>query len=172
MNQTQHTIWPQRLTFGLLCCLTWSVWANHPPVAYQAEYQITRGDKPTAQQSTELIVIKPQHYKLTDRTKGTHGLASVTGFERTESTEFTLDGVKLLAINHRMKQDVAYSKREFQFNQSAGSAEITGKHQKKACSISSDQPPVSAHMIPWWLGHLACNGMTPERVNLLKSKQP
>ncbi|WP_223788970.1 hypothetical protein [Marinicella meishanensis] len=154
-----------------LLLLAGPLWAQHnKPAGYQAKYQILRGGKPTAQQVTELT-ISNNRYTLKDHTEGTHGLASMTGFERTESTQFTLQGLAILTIEHRMKQTVAFSKKAYQFRAEPGSTTIRGQHKKKPFQVTAEVRPVSAHMMPWWLGHQVCNGLLPKAVTVLKSKQ-
>ena len=165
---------PHKLLFAALLSLLLSFTLqaqDHQPVGYVATYQILRDGKPTAKQTTELRALGGHRYSLKDRTKGTHGLASMTGFERTESTEFKLQGLMLMAIEHRMKQAVAFSKRVFQFKAAEGSNRIQGKHKKEAFELETDQLPVSAHMMPWWLGYQWCLGTQPKSVTVLKSKQ-
>lgn len=159
---------------SLLCCglLNFAAADQHlQPTGYVAQYQILRDGKPTAQQTTEFQVLGDQQFRLIDRTKGTHGLASMTGFERNESTQFKLHGSTLMATEHHMKQEVAFSKRQFQFEAPEGTSHISGKHKKESFQISSTQRPISAHMIPWWLGHQWCQGKSVNSVMVLKSKQ-
>ena len=137
-------------------------------LSYDATYTITRDNKPTAEQHTKLTRQANNQYTLKDTTKGTHGLASFTGFERQEKSTFMLSGENILVSQHNMKQEVAFSKKTFRFNTDPQSNTITGKH-KKPFNLTTDLNPISTHLLPIWLSAKVCNGETSITLPVLKS---
>lgn len=133
---------------------------------YEATYTITRGGKPSAVQITRFST-QASSFQLTDQTKGTHGLASMTGFNRTETTEFSIEKLNIKEIKHLMNQKVAFSKKSFQFEKQKNI--ITGKGKNKF-TVSAESNPISAHLLPIWLSSLACSGETQIEIPVIKSK--
>ena len=139
-----------------------------PP--FKATYEITRDGNLTAEQTSTLAHQADGQMLLKDVTKGTHGLASFTGFERTESTTFKADDSHLKVQSHQMKQSVAFSKRSFQFALDPSQNKINGK-DKKPFVIAADSNPLSAHLMPIWISALVCAGETEFKLAVLKSKR-
>lgn len=137
------------------------------PPAYQATYEITRGGKPTAKQVTQFSN-NLNGFQLKDQTTGTHGLASITGFTRTEITDFSISNNTISEIKHLMKQKVAFSKKSFQFEKQNNT--ITGT-DKKQFTLTTASNPISAHLLPIWLSSMVCSGQTQLEIPVLKSKR-
>ncbi len=138
---------------------------------YEATYTITRDGKPTAEQRSSFKRQPNNQFMLKDVTKGTHGLASFTGFERTETTHYSLDGMNLLDIKHKMDQEVAFKNKSFKFTAQRASNTIEGKSKKKAFSLTVDTKPISSHMLPWWLSVMVCDGAKSIAIPVMKSKR-
>lgn len=155
-------------TILLLCWLA-PVHAVENLSPYVATYSISRDNKPTAQQTTTLSINENSQFTLKDITKGTNGMASLTGFNRQETTQFNLTNEQIIDISHRMKQKVAFSKKSYRFESIQNT--ISGKG-KKPFTFNSAIKPISAHMLPLWISTLACQGQRYIEVDVLKSSQP
>ncbi len=140
----------------------------HMPTSYEATYVISRGGKPTAEQITTFVVSDNNQFTLTDETTGTHGLASMTGFKRIETTQFSFQHGSIIDIEHQMQQKVAFSKKKYHFKTQAD--RINGK-AKKTFEIKSDIKPLSAHMLPVWLSSAVCQGQKSIDLEVLKSNK-
>lgn len=139
---------------------------------YQATYHIYKDGKVMAEQKTKLSQLAPNHFLLNDITKGTHGLASFTGFERSEGSEFLILKSNWEVQQHQMKQKVTFSKRFYSFKRNKSLNQIEGKHKKKQFIISGEEHPISAQMLPLRLADLACKNLqTSFKIAVLKSKK-
>ena len=141
--------------------------------AYQAKYQVIRDGDEIAVQRSKLEAISANHFKLNDHTEGTHGLASFTGFERTENSEFKTPASTLWQVQqHQMKQQVTFSTRKYSFNFQPQNNQFVGKHKKKPFTLTSDEHPIAANMLPLKIGQLACHAKQHSfAVPILKSKR-
>ncbi len=143
------------------------------PASYEATYSVSRGGKAMAKQTTTYLSLPSQH-TLSDTTEGTHGLASFTGFKRNETTNFEIAGDKVTAIEHKMRQKVAFKKKSYQFKLSAKENIINGKN-KKPFTLQTDIKPISSHMLPLWLSAQVCKKSVSSLKNIsipvLKSKK-
>ncbi len=139
--------------------------------SYEATYTISRDGKPTAKQKTTFEQQTNNQFVLKDVTKGTHGLASLSGFERTETTHFELSDMNVVDIKHKMKQEVAFKSKVFKFNANVNDNSISGKNKKEDFSVQSDITPISSHMLPWWLSILVCDGAQSITIPVMKSKR-
>ncbi len=138
------------------------------PPAFEATYLITRDGKPTAEQHTKLTQQNAAQYQLTDITKGTHGLASFTGFKRSEHTTFELQAQSIQVNQHQMQQKVAFKKKKFSFRTDAETGQISG-HYKDDFVLQAEVHPISPHLLPIWLSTLVCGTTTEFTVPVLKS---
>lgn len=152
----------------LLIAVTSSSDATQLPPTFEATYLITRDGKPTAEQHTKLAQNNSAQYHLTDITKGTHGLASFTGFKRSESTTFELLDEAIKVNQHQMQQKVAFKKKRFSFRTDATTGQING-HYKDDFILEADVRPISPHLLPIWLSTLVCGTNTELTVPVLKS---
>ena len=156
---------------SILMILPGTSWANLWLPDYQATYTIIRDGKPTAEQKTTFKRTADGGYFLQDKTKGTHGLASLSGFERKETSQFYLDEQTVTGIDHKMQQEVAFKTKKFKFNTAVGSNTIQGKHKKKPFELRATDKPISSHMIPWWVSAMACQGDQEMTLAVLKSNK-
>lgn len=158
------------ILFSTLCLLSAAVNAQalKLPNTFEATYTISRDGKPAAQQITTFSKINNNQYLLTDQTKGTHGLASMTGFKRNESTQFETNVSRITSIDHKMQQKVVFSKKSHRFK-SDGNV-ITGK-AKKPFKFETNNKPISTHMLPLWLSMMTCQGKKNITLEVLKSEQ-
>ncbi|WP_154223426.1 hypothetical protein [Marinicella rhabdoformis] len=125
-----------------------------------------------AEQKTTLKKSPEGLYILSDETTGTHGLASFTGFERSETSRFSTNNSHWSVYQHNMIQKVAFSKRQFNFSNNQQQTQIQGTHKKKPFTASNKEHPVSSHMLAVRLSALAClDDQTAFTVPVLKSKK-
>lgn len=147
--------------------------SNHLLIEYSAEYEVRRNGKTMAKQTTSLTQTGNNQYQLKDHTKGTHGMASFTGFQRTENSQFTVNKQEWHVQQHQMKQKVTLSKRHFSFTQNHDQPFIEGVHKKESFQIKQfDKQPISSHMLPLRIAYLACHqGVDSFQIDVLKSKK-
>ncbi|VAW44710.1 hypothetical protein MNBD_GAMMA02-824 [hydrothermal vent metagenome] len=162
------------LLFSSLAVASFDIKAATFPASYQATYTVSRGGKAMAEQTTTFKSVSPNQYTLTDVTKGTHGLASFTGFERTETTHFQFEHNQTIAVEHNMQQKVAFKSKSYQFKALATENTISGQG-KQAFTLETTIKPISSHMLPLWLSIQACDD-TKQLTNhinvpVLKSKR-
>ncbi|MCF6287641.1 MAG: hypothetical protein L3J53_00200 [Proteobacteria bacterium] len=77
---------------------------------FKAEYTVFKDGKQIGSSSIELTHQKPL-YTITDRTTGTHGMASFLGFKRSEVTIFIENNGVFNPHSYAMQQKVAFKKR-------------------------------------------------------------
>lgn len=159
--------------FTTLALVSPYVTATTFPVNYQATYEVSRGGKVLAEQTTTFESVTPNQYTLTDITQGTRGLASFTGFKRSETTHFEFNHDQIITIEHSMRQKVAFKNKYYQFKLQKNNTTITGK-SKQAFTIETALKPISSHMLPLWIGSQVCQESSPltelTNVPVLKSK--
>ena len=140
---------------------------------FEAKYSISRNDKKTGEQITRLTQLDDNLWKIEDQIIGTNGLASVIGFNRTETTEFTeIDG-QYHAIRHNMKQKAAFSKKQYKFtwNESTQNFDIIHKGTQVTYSPQNAHL-ISAQMMPIALSKAACRQQQNLNLSVLKHKKP
>ncbi len=138
--------------------------------SFTAEYQITRNDKIIATQKTT-FKYSDSNYILTDQTRGTHGMASLTGFERNETSEGILLNSTFKVLKHRMQQKVLFSKKSYQFSWQKKDDQYLGSYKKQPFTVKSPHSVISSHMMPIQLAQLACQGATQASFYVLKNKK-
>ncbi len=81
---------------------------------FKADYTVFKDGKQIGKSSMQLTKDK-SFFTIADKTNGTHGMASLLGFKRSESTVFTeKDGV-LIPESYQMKQKVAFNKQASEY---------------------------------------------------------
>ncbi|MCF6319954.1 MAG: hypothetical protein L3J83_11900, partial [Proteobacteria bacterium] len=81
---------------------------------FKADYTVFKDGKQIGRSSIELSKDTP-FYTITDKTKGTHGMASLLGFKRSETTLFTEQNGTFIPESYQMKQKVAFNKRASEY---------------------------------------------------------
>lgn len=81
---------------------------------FKAEYKVYKDGKEIGTSSIELSQEAP-FYKITDKSNGTHGMASFLGFKRTEETLFSINNGQFSPESYKMNQKVAFNKRSSEF---------------------------------------------------------
>ncbi|MCF6318907.1 MAG: hypothetical protein L3J83_06475 [Proteobacteria bacterium] len=77
---------------------------------FKADYTVFKDGKQIGKSSMQLTKDK-SFYTITDKTNGTHGMASLLGFKRSESTVFTETDGALIPESYQMQQKVAFNKK-------------------------------------------------------------
>lgn len=137
------------------------------PPAFTAVYEIRRNDKLKAKQTTEWQKFNSQEYRLKDQLQGTHGLASWSGFKRTEQSTLQVIDNSWQTTAHNMQQKLLLKKWNYQFNRQKTT--IAGQHKDKEFTLHSEAPLFSTHALPIYAGALACQGQTEFELKILKS---
>lgn len=154
-----------------LMTVFWLSNAHAELTPFVAQYQVKRGGKVVAEQSTTLSR-NSEGYVLYDQTIATKGMASWIGFQRQERSEFQIapDTSLFEANKHQMKQDASISHREYQFDR-LNDHQFKVLHKKENTTVSADQPIIATHMMPLQIGLLACQGKRQINLNILKNKR-
>jgi len=164
----------QIILFSLLSMASPKVKAIYFPANYQLTYEVSRGGKAMAKQTTTFKTHTINKHTLTDVTKGTRGLASFTGFKRTETTHFEFQHKQLIAVEHNMQQKIAFKSKSYHFKLLPNNNTIKGK-SKQDFTLETTIKPISPHMLPLWLRHRVCHNPKPQvthiSVPVLKSKR-
>jgi len=95
---------------------------------FKAEYTVFKDGKKIGLSSIELTKNNP-FYTITDKTNGTHGMASFLGFKRSETTLFTESDGKFYPESYEMKQKVAFNKRHSDYQVDKETQMAYGKHK-------------------------------------------
>lgn len=95
---------------------------------FKADYTVFKDGEQIGKSSMQLSKDET-FYTITDKTKGTHGMASLLGFKRSESTVFTEADGALIPESYQMKQKVAFNKRvsEYQIDRDSNTTYGTYK---------------------------------------------
>ena len=95
---------------------------------FKADYKVYKDGKEIGSSSIELSQDAP-FYKITDKSNGTHGMASFLGFKRTEETLFLDNNGQFLPESYKMYQKVAFNKRSSEFQIDAEKHTAYGKYK-------------------------------------------
>jgi len=101
---------------------------------FKAEYTVFKDGKEIGDSSIELTK-GGMFYRLTDKTKGTHGMASFLGFKRSEESVFAENEGMFLVDSYQMNQKVAFNKRQSSFQVDKKTNMVYGKHKSDEWQI-------------------------------------
>ena len=107
---------------------------------FKAEYTVYKDGKKIGLSSIELAQEAP-FYTFTDKTNGTHGMASFLGFKRVEETLFTESNNQFLPESYKMEQKVAFNKRHSEYQVDKENMIVYG-NSTKGNDWQSEVPPV------------------------------
>jgi hypothetical protein len=147
-----------RITIALLLVTTFNAAAMD---LFKAEYTVYKDGKKIGISSTELTAKEP-FYTLTDKTNGTHGMASFLGFKRTESTLFTEYNGQFLPESYQMKQKVAFKKRQSSFEIDRTNNMAYGSHKGKEWQKQVPAVFTTANLVALNLSQDVCQGKTDD----------
>ncbi len=126
---------------------------------FKAEYKVFKDGKEIGTSSIELTKDDP-FYKITDRTNGTHGMASLLGFKRTEETLFTNSGIQFHPDFYKMKQKVAFNKRQSDYQVDNETQMVYGKHKGDDWQIKTPPSFLTPNLVSLKLFQDVCSGKT------------
>jgi len=126
---------------------------------FKAEYTVFKDGKKIGQSSTELSMDAPL-YVLTDKTNGTHGLASFLGFKRNEKTLFTENNGVLMPESYQMDQKVAFKKHQSNYQIDIESKMAHGKHKGNDWQVAIPDVFTTPNLVILNLSQDICSGIT------------
>ncbi len=124
-----------------------------------ADYEVYQDGKKSGLSSTELKR-DGQLYSLTDKTNGTHGMASFLGFKRFEQTTFYFDNEQFMPQTYQMNQKIAFNKRQSSFAVSSDSDVINGKYKGKNWQMTRPETFSTTNLTSLQLSSDICAGKT------------
>ncbi len=136
---------------------------NQPLLPFEARYIIYE-DGDEMGESSVILKKTTDHWQLDSVARGTHGLASLLGFKRSETTVFdwqaTAGEDRWLPLSYRFSQKVAFKKktRHFSFDRQRGQA--TGKNGSKAWQLPVKPPFITPNLVIVSLARDLCRGQT------------
>ncbi|VAW39306.1 hypothetical protein MNBD_GAMMA01-1978 [hydrothermal vent metagenome] len=128
---------------------------------FKAEYTVFKDGKQIGNSSIELSKDE-QFYRITDQTKGTHGMASFLGFKRSEETLFSESDGKFIPDSYHMKQKVAFNKRHSDYQVDAETQMIYGSHKGDAWQIKTPAMFLTPNLVSLRLFQDICAGKTAD----------
>jgi len=132
---------------------------------FKAEYKVFKGGKEVGNSSIELLKDDP-FYKIIDKTNGTHGMASLLGFKRSEETLFTDINGQFHPDYYKMKQKVAFNKRQSDYQVDKDTQMVYGKHKGDDWQIKMPSSFLTPNLVSLKLSQDICSG----KINKLNYK--
>ncbi len=126
---------------------------------FKAEYKVFKDGKEIGTSSIELTKEEP-FYKIIDKTNGTHGMASLLGFKRIEETLFTNSGNQFHPDFYKMKQKVAFNKRQSDYQVDNETQMVYGKHKGDDWQIKTPSSFLTPNLVSLKLFQDICSGKT------------
>jgi hypothetical protein len=138
----------------LLTLLTFNVSALD---LFKAKYTVYKDGEKIGKSSIELTKDET-NYVITDRTNGTHGMASFLGFQRTERTIFTENNGLFSPGSYQLKQKVAFNKRNSNYQVDEDSQKISGTYKGDDWQLDKQQPFLTPNLVSLKLFIDVCAG--------------
>ena len=126
---------------------------------FKAEYKVFKDGKEIGASSIELQKDSTL-YKIIDKTKGTHGLASFLGFKRSEVSLFEDNDNHFIPDSYQMQQKVAFKKRHSEYQVDAETQMVYGKHKSKEWQIKQPKSFTTPNLVSLNLARDVCEGKT------------
>lgn len=126
---------------------------------FKAEYTVFKNGKKIGQSSTQLSIDTP-FYTLTDKTNGTHGMASFLGFKRNETTLFTESNNILVPESYKMNQKVAFKKRQSDYQIDIENKIAYGNHKGNDWQTPVPEVFTTPNLVSLNLSQDICAGIT------------
>ena len=124
---------------------------------FKADYKVFKDGKEIGTSSIELTKDDP-FYKIIDKTNGTHGMASLLGFKRSEETLFTDSNNEFHPDFYKMKQKVAFNKRQSDYQVDNETQMVYGKHKGDDWQIKSPNNFLTPNLVSLKLFQDVCSG--------------
>ncbi len=140
----------------LLLFLAFNAIALEP---FKAEYTVFKDGKKIGTSSIELSYLAP-FYTITDKTSGTHGMASFLGFKRSEVSMFTENEGDYSPESYQMNQKVAFNKRQSEYQIDQDKHQAIGNHKGKKWQLPVPENYSTPNLVSLNLARDICAGKT------------
>ncbi len=124
---------------------------------FKADYQVFKDGKKIGTSSIELVKDDP-FYKIIDKTNGTHGMASLLGFKRSEETLFTHVNGEFHPDYYKMRQKVAFNKRQSDYQVDNETQMVYGKHKGDDWQTKTPSRFLTPNLVSLKLSQDICSG--------------
>ena len=131
------------------------------PKPFEARYRVSE-DGDEMGESVVRLFRDQNHWRLDSVVRGTHGLASLLGFKRTESTLFDWryqppDDL-WLPLSYRFSQKVAFKKKTSQFQYDPKTGIAHGKSGSRSWQLPIKPPFITPNLVVLTLARDLCDG--------------
>ncbi len=141
----------------ILLILTLSVTNAYALDLFKADYTVFKDGKQIGSSSIELSKEAP-FYTIADKTKGTHGMASLLGFKRSETTLFTEENGDLVPESYQMKQKVAFNKRASEYQVDRENNKVYGSYKGDNWQLEVTDNFLTPNLVSLRLFNDVCEG--------------
>ncbi len=141
----------------ILLILTLSVTNAYALDLFKADYTVFKDGKQIGNSSIELSKDAP-FYTITDKTKGTHGMASLLGFKRSEITLFTEQNGDFIPESYQMKQKVAFNKRASEYQVDHENNQVYGSYKGDGWKLEVTDNFLTPNLVSLRLFNDVCEG--------------
>jgi len=124
---------------------------------FKADYTVSKNGKQIGKSSIELNKNEP-FYTITDKTTGTHGMASLLGFKRSETTIFLEENGELIPKSYQMKQKIAFNKRHSEYQVNSDNHKVVGKHRGDDWQLDTTDKFLTPNLVSLNLFNDICAG--------------
>lgn len=138
----------------LILLLTTNV---HALDLFKADYTVFKDGKKIGLSSIELTKNAP-FYTITDKTNGTHGMASFLGFKRSEVTLFTEEQGNYSPDSYEMNQKVAFNKRHSDYQIDKEHNKAYGNYKGDEWETETQQHILTPNLVSLKLFNDICTG--------------
>jgi hypothetical protein len=141
----------------IILLLTLSTFNTSALDLFKANYTVYKDGKKIGKSSIQLTKDE-LNYIITDRTDGTHGMASFLGFIRTEETTFTDNNGLLLPGSYKLKQKVAFNKRNSDYYVDKENQVTSGNYKGNDWRLKTQEPFLTPNLVSLKLFMDICSG--------------
>ena len=124
---------------------------------FKANYSVFKEGKKIGRSIIHLTKDDP-FYTITDKTDGTHGMASFLGFKRSEKTLFTSNNGMLSPESYKMSQKVAFNKRSSSYQIDKENNEVNGNYKGDDWQLKTQQAFLTPNLVSLKLFLDVCAG--------------
>ena len=130
---------------------------SHALELFKAEYIVFKDGKQIGDSSIILSKDEP-FYTITDKTNGTHGMASFLGFKRSETTLFTEKNDAFIPESYQMNQKVAFNKRQSEYQIDHDQQLVVGNYKGDDWQLNTTEPFLTPNLVSLKLFKDICTG--------------
>lgn len=124
---------------------------------FKAEYSVFKDGKKIGRSSIHLTH-EDALYTITDKTDGTHGMASFLGFKRSEKTLFTSNDDLFSPESYKMIQKVAFNKRHSNYKIDQQNNKVSGSYKGKDWQLETEHHFLTPNLVSLKLFMDVCEG--------------